>query len=144
MVNIEILNKIFFSAIGPSCSGPEPDDWPLNDDRHAEGQLDQRPPHDRHRRLDQLALQWVRHHQGRFENHFNNRTTIRGHSNKTWHFFCTFKTPPPPPCDIFYQPLLVKLLIKFVVWHFCYPSPLKCHVLFEWPLSIFELGLGLS
>ncbi len=27
--------------------------------------------------------------------------------------------PPPPPCDIFYQPLLVKLPVKIVMWHFC-------------------------
>jgi hypothetical protein len=87
LMNLEILtiylaqrlmqNLTGFSAIGPSRSGPEPDDRPLDDDRHAEGQLDQRPPHDRHRRLDQLALQWIRHHQGRFEYHFDNRTTIK-------------------------------------------------------------------
>jgi hypothetical protein len=41
----------------------------------------------------------------------------------------------PPPCDMFYQPLLMKLPIKIVLWHFLLtPSPLKCHVLFEWPL----------
>jgi hypothetical protein len=52
--------------------------------------------------------------------------------------FPHFLDPPPPPCDMFYWPLLAKLPIKIVMWHFCsLPSPLKCHILFEWPLTCF-------
>ena len=42
----------------------QPDDRPLHDDRDAQGQPHQRPPHDRHWRVDQLALLGLRHHQG--------------------------------------------------------------------------------
>ncbi len=35
--------------------------------------------------------------------------------------FSTLFRPPPPPCDTFYQPLLVKVPVKIVMWHFCEP-----------------------
>ena len=45
------------------CS-TEPDDWPEHDDGDGEGEHDEHGADDGSRRLDQLALLWVRHNQG--------------------------------------------------------------------------------
>ena len=42
----------------------QPDDGPLDDDGNAQGKPHQRAPHDRHRRMDQLALLGLRDHKG--------------------------------------------------------------------------------
>ncbi len=83
-----------------------------------------------------------------------------GHSNNTWHFFGTFMTPSPSrvtflifwslifrsnlPWTVKYNMKKVSLEAKIMFQNvhkvcvaLCRPPPLKCHVLFEWPLSLF-------
>jgi hypothetical protein len=92
---------------------------------------------------------------------------IRGHSNNTWQFSALFRPSPPPSTllCVTWQRLLLTFTSEITnkkmsrdifaktpppPCDFCWqfgkptPSPLECHVLFEWPLYVCWKQVWLS